>query len=431
MLKEDITLDRKLRHKQMQEDFTPDSVCEDLYALLPKDFGILLDTSCGTGNLLVYVFKQRIKDATIPKHGIDILKSLHGIDIIEDNVIECRRRLREVFVNEFKMMSAEVEAHLEKNIQCGDYLEMRASLDFVRPDTILQNPPYKKGLYIKFLDKAVDDAFRYVVSIQPAAWLMSFLKDTPKGKMYQALKKKIDNVCTDVVIENYNQEFNTGLYTPHSIIKVDKDDDRDEINASIIGVSSTISTLDDANLIGSAKLVHSILDKCKAYHDKMSDHIMNKKTHEGEYFAKYMRVIGRSFCGDPRSTDGFYVNELLASPCFYTMMDTRYGILDHPHLDVTGNKVFENQVVGAKEELENWQNNIMRILLFPFLGIALCHNQNNMLKEYCPFVKEPTTSDQLYDELSFTEEERRLIDDTVTKYMRQSPFYKRLQYGKN
>ena len=42
----------------------------------------------------------------------------------------------------------------------------------MRFDTVVTNPPYDSGLHLKFLRKALEISNRYVLTIQPAAWLV-------------------------------------------------------------------------------------------------------------------------------------------------------------------------------------------------------------------------------------------------------------------
>jgi len=88
---------RKSIRKITAEEFTPDNITEDilnkLFEIDPSQFQedvTFLDPACGDGNLLVNVLKFKLRCGGDP---IKSLKSLYGVDIIEDNVIRCRERL--------------------------------------------------------------------------------------------------------------------------------------------------------------------------------------------------------------------------------------------------------------------------------------------------------------------------------------------------
>lgn len=101
-----------------------------------------LEPACGTGNFLVEVLrrklevvKTRYKKSKIEyeRYSILALSSIYGIDILKDNTKECRARLFEIFLNEykniFKLETNErylnsVKFILEKNIIWGDALTL-------------------------------------------------------------------------------------------------------------------------------------------------------------------------------------------------------------------------------------------------------------------------------------------------------------------
>ena len=101
-----------------------------------------LEPACGTGNFLVEVLRRKLR-VVGAKYGHDTLdyeyyaikalSTLYGIDILEDNVYECRKRLFEIFVDfhdkHVNMMFISPVRNvaryiLEKNICWGDALTM-------------------------------------------------------------------------------------------------------------------------------------------------------------------------------------------------------------------------------------------------------------------------------------------------------------------
>lgn len=102
-----------------------------------------LEPACGTGNFLVevlnrklFVLKQKYKknQPEYEKYSVIVISSLYGIDLLQDNVEECRNRLIEIFTKEYQTIfktninNKFVEVLrfiLNKNIVCGDALTMK------------------------------------------------------------------------------------------------------------------------------------------------------------------------------------------------------------------------------------------------------------------------------------------------------------------
>lgn len=102
-----------------------------------------LEPACGEGNFLVEILerkltvvKNRYKKSSFDyeRYSVLAITSLYGIDILEDNVKECRKRLFEIWNKEYikivKDQASEdcreaVRFILAKNIICGDALTMK------------------------------------------------------------------------------------------------------------------------------------------------------------------------------------------------------------------------------------------------------------------------------------------------------------------
>lgn len=102
-----------------------------------------LEPACGTGNFLAEVLKRKLSvlrqkyeksQPEYEKYGVVVISCLYGIDLLEDNVKECRKRLLEIFEKEYtsifkhKFNSKYVkvlEFISNVNIVCGDALTMK------------------------------------------------------------------------------------------------------------------------------------------------------------------------------------------------------------------------------------------------------------------------------------------------------------------
>lgn len=83
------------RVKSTGEVFTPDVAVQQMLDKIPADFfsdtdKTAIDPACGDGQWLVEILWRKLNHG----HSFEqALSTLYGVDIMEDNVIECRRRL--------------------------------------------------------------------------------------------------------------------------------------------------------------------------------------------------------------------------------------------------------------------------------------------------------------------------------------------------
>ena len=106
-----------------------------------------LEPACGNGNFLVVVLERKLKvvidshrknQVGYERYAILALSSIYGVDILEDNVVECRARLLSIFERHYlkyfgKKHKSEclrsAKYILQKNILVGN------ALDFTNPTT--------------------------------------------------------------------------------------------------------------------------------------------------------------------------------------------------------------------------------------------------------------------------------------------------------
>src|SRR3989338_8532124 len=102
-----------------------------------------LEPACGTGNFLTEILERKLR-VVESRYGKSLLEyeryavlaasSIYGIDILEDNVVECRNRLFDIFDQKYTSLFKEaakeecqnaVKYILKKNIIWGNALDLK------------------------------------------------------------------------------------------------------------------------------------------------------------------------------------------------------------------------------------------------------------------------------------------------------------------
>lgn len=98
MLEKDKTQKRVERHDETQEDFTPIGIVNFMLNQYPQEAfknmkKTFIDYSAGNGNFLVEVLDRKLDNSKNVDDAIEALKSIYGVELMADNVEECRERL--------------------------------------------------------------------------------------------------------------------------------------------------------------------------------------------------------------------------------------------------------------------------------------------------------------------------------------------------
>lgn len=130
--------ERLIKSRQRVSDFgevfTPAHIVKDMCDLVPEEMWVSIDITflepaCGTGNFLTEILARKFKLCKDWQDGLIALKSVYGIDIQMDNVIEARQRLFDMYIAKFPKspaLSGIVAAQiLASNIVCGDFIKDR------------------------------------------------------------------------------------------------------------------------------------------------------------------------------------------------------------------------------------------------------------------------------------------------------------------
>lgn len=128
------------------EVYTPKAIVNQMLDLVAQETERIdsrfLEPACGTGNFLTEILSRKLEivknrygksQLEFERYAILALSSIYGIDILEDNVRRCRKRLLTLFTNHYKSIFKDTanpdcirsaKFILEKNIVWGDALTL-------------------------------------------------------------------------------------------------------------------------------------------------------------------------------------------------------------------------------------------------------------------------------------------------------------------
>lgn len=337
-------------------------------------------------------------------------------------------------------------------------------------DYIIQNPPYSVDTHLKFFETGLNILKKdgKMAIIEPSTWFIQLKegKYTKENSLAAKIKKRINGHVNKVIIENYNIQFRTDQYIPFSITYIDNSNIYSKCNIIICGEKRIITSIEDINLIGPYNLIKSIFNKIKNY-DVVENHryIPNKsKKINGTYYCKSAGIIsgaGSQLCAifDPkRSKDSseyiqYVANNINWGDNKHDLIFENQGVNNHLQNYTTTlfhrykNSIspvplhkydrgkheteFEAEcITGTKQELENWKYYVFNNSLPLFINICMTIDQHNNSLPYVPWLVDKKYTDQeIYEMFGFTDEEIKLIETTIKKYERYSPWFKRYLCG--
>ena len=321
-------------------------------------------------------------------------------------------------------------------------------------DYIIQNPPYNGSLHLDFLAKGLDllsDKGKMVI-IEPCTWLIQLKENgryTRETSLTVSVKNKINGHVESVGIENFDKEFGIENTVPFSTTVIDMSKKFDTIKFTCFGVTEEVKTIYDCNLIGEYRLIKSIFDKARTV-ETISSHVTNKQDNNDETYYVQISDIICPVAAIYHQRPGFALSD---STYFKTARGEFFQSFVSPAIHPSRNEVTNvipkkaarggsttgkvkltnkpaNCVFGTKEEMENYKHYVTTNSLPLFLNICLSIDQHNNSVDYIPWlVDKQYTDEEINKMFGFTEEEIALIDRTIKKYERNSPWFKRYMCG--
>jgi len=137
----------KSRVKDHGEVFTPDFIVEDMLNLVKYETERIdsrfLESACGDGNFLIKILGKKLdvvekkykkNQFDYERNSLIAISSIYGIELLDDNVLEAKKRLYNLFLTKYKKLYKNkinkiflenVKFILEKNIVQGDALTFK------------------------------------------------------------------------------------------------------------------------------------------------------------------------------------------------------------------------------------------------------------------------------------------------------------------
>ena len=137
----------RARIRDHGEVFTPDFIVEDMLNLVKDETERIdsrfLESACGHGNFLIKILEKKLNivekkykrsQFDYERNSLIVISSIYGIELLEDNVQEARKRLYDFFLDKYKklyknkvnqLLLDNIKFVLEKNIVQGNALTFK------------------------------------------------------------------------------------------------------------------------------------------------------------------------------------------------------------------------------------------------------------------------------------------------------------------
>ena len=107
------------------EVFTPRSLVEKMMDKIPEEKwkdpnSVWLEPTFGSGNMLICMLERRIASGVEP---IQAVKTLYGVELMQDNVDLCKDRIREVLRANKVKIDKKVNDIIDHNFVCSDFFK--------------------------------------------------------------------------------------------------------------------------------------------------------------------------------------------------------------------------------------------------------------------------------------------------------------------
>jgi hypothetical protein len=137
----------RTRIRDHGEVFTPDFIINDMLNLVQHETERIdsrfLESACGDGNFLIKILERKLEiverkykrnQFDYERNSLIAISSIYGIELLDDNVLEARKRLYNLFLEKYKklyknkinqLLLDNIKFILDKNIVQGDALTFK------------------------------------------------------------------------------------------------------------------------------------------------------------------------------------------------------------------------------------------------------------------------------------------------------------------
>ena len=188
----------KQRVKDHGEVFTPKHIVNDMLDLVKQETERIdsrfLEPACGTGNFLVEILRRKLavveqrygkSQIEYERYAVIAVSSIYGVDLLQDNVEEARKRLFDIFNEQYtkkyknnckEECRAGVKFILERNILRGDALTL---LTDNNEPIVFSEWSAVNGSMIKRRDFTLDNLLKAEASKVPGDFFEDFYDTDP------------------------------------------------------------------------------------------------------------------------------------------------------------------------------------------------------------------------------------------------------------
>ena len=111
--------------KKNGEVWTPRALVERMMDKIPEEKwkdpkATFLEPTFGSGNMLICMLERRISSGISP---IDALRTLFGVELMQDNVDLCKDRIRDVLRANKVKITSKINAIIDHNFVCSDFFK--------------------------------------------------------------------------------------------------------------------------------------------------------------------------------------------------------------------------------------------------------------------------------------------------------------------
>lgn len=111
--------------KKNGEVWTPRELVESMINQFPKELWTnpeeqYLDPTMGSGNMIICMLEKRIASGIEP---VTALKTLFGVELMQDNVDVCKDRIRDVLRSNKVKITEKINEIIDHNFVCADFFK--------------------------------------------------------------------------------------------------------------------------------------------------------------------------------------------------------------------------------------------------------------------------------------------------------------------